>query len=93
MIDLLMNLFRAVWNAERMPDRLNESRIILLHKGGHKSMKELKNYRPIALMDTIGKVFCMLLNERMKRVLKRWVCCVKSRMVLGQTEEVRITCI
>ena len=34
-------------------------------------MKELKNYRPIALMDTIGKLFCMLINERLKESIEQ----------------------
>ena len=38
-----------------------------LNKGGQKSKKKLKNYRPIALMDTIGKIFCMVLNERIRK--------------------------
>ena len=65
--DLLVVLFEKIWNAEMVPKCWNESRVILLHKGGQKSKKELKNYRPIALMDTIGKIFCMFLNERMRK--------------------------
>ena len=49
-----------------MPKCWNDSRMILLHKRGQKSKKELKNYRSIALMDTMGKIFCKFLNERMK---------------------------
>ena len=70
MVDLLVCLFRAIWTEERVPERWNESRVILLHKGGHKSKKELKNYRPIALMDTVGKIFCMLVNERLKECIE-----------------------
>ena len=71
MIDVLMNLFKAVWNAGRVSERWNESRVILLHKEGHKRMKELKNYRPITLMDTISKIFCMLMKERMKNSIEQ----------------------
>ncbi|KAF2354306.1 hypothetical protein FHG87_014938 [Trinorchestia longiramus] len=39
-------------------------------QGGHKNMKELKIYRPIALADTISKIFCGILNERMKHVVE-----------------------
>ena len=40
-----------------MPEKWNESRVILLHKRGRKSKNELKNHRPIALNDTICKNF------------------------------------
>ena len=70
-VDMLWNLFNTVWRDERVPEKWNESRVILLHKGGHKSKKELKNYRPIALNDTIGKIFCMCVNERVKEVVER----------------------
>ncbi|RUM30947.1 MAG: hypothetical protein DSY42_03580 [Aquifex sp.] len=43
----------------------------LLHKGGHKSKKELKNYRPIALADTIAKVFCGGLSGRLSECSER----------------------
>ena len=42
-----------------------------MHKGGYKSKRELKNYRPIAITDTVSKVFCGILNERMKVVIER----------------------
>ena len=32
----------------------NTSRVTLLHKGGHKSKKKLKNYRQITLNDTLS---------------------------------------
>ena len=70
-VDMLWNLFREVWREERVLQKWNESRVILLHKGGHKSKKELKNYRPIALNDTIGKIFCMCLNERVCEAVER----------------------
>ncbi|MPC95820.1 hypothetical protein E2C01_091047 [Portunus trituberculatus] len=35
-----------------MPRMWNEYRVSLLHKAGHKSTNELKNYRPIALLNT-----------------------------------------
>ena len=69
-VDMLLKLFKIVWRDERVPKRWNESRVILLHKGGHKSKKELKNYRPIALNDTVGKIFCMCLNERVREPIE-----------------------
>ena len=62
MIDLL-ELFRVIWSNEKMPDRWNESRVILLHKGGHKSKKELTNYCLIAIMDTVENIFVIILQK------------------------------
>ena len=69
--DMLWSLFKEVWREERVMQTWNESKVILLHKGSHKSKKELKNYRPIALNDTIRKIFCMCLNERICEVVER----------------------
>ena len=71
MIEKLHDIFRKIWNEERVPKKWNECKVILLHKGGHKSKKELKNYRPIALADTVGKIFCGILNERVKEMVER----------------------
>ncbi|KAF2347002.1 Reverse transcriptase domain [Trinorchestia longiramus] len=69
-IETLRCLFDEIWRSERVPDEWNKCNVFLLHKGGHKSMKELKNYRPIALADTVCKIFCGILNERMKHVVE-----------------------
>ena len=43
----------------------------LVHKGGYKTKDELKNYRPIALADTVGKIFCSILNERLSAMIEQ----------------------
>ena len=48
LVDMLVMLYNAVLHNERVPSKWNESRVVLMHKGDHKSKKELKNYRPIA---------------------------------------------
>ena len=70
-IDGLYKTFLRVWREERVPRKWNESRVNLIHKGGHKSKSELKNYRPISLSDTISKVFCGIMNERLKKLCER----------------------
>ncbi|KAF2344329.1 Reverse transcriptase domain [Trinorchestia longiramus] len=69
-IEMLRCLFDEIWRSERVPDEWNKCNLVLLHKGGHKNMKEIKNYRPIALADTVNKIFCRILNERMKHVVE-----------------------
>jgi hypothetical protein len=71
MVKKLHELYVEIWKEERVPSEWNESRVTLIHKGGCKSKKELKNYRPIALADTVGKIFCMILNERMRVNIER----------------------
>ena len=63
-IDRMTELSNRVWEEERVPLKWNKCWVTLLHKGGYKSKNELMNYRPIAFVNTIGKVFCVLLNER-----------------------------
>jgi hypothetical protein len=69
-VRMLKCLFDEIWKSERVPDVWNKCNVVLVHKGGNKSMKELKNYRPIALADTVCKIFCGILNERMKQVVE-----------------------
>ena len=68
--DFLVVLFERKWSAETVSKCWNESMVIILHKGGQKNKKELYNYRPKALMDTIGKIdtIGMFLNERMRKL-------------------------
>ena len=79
MIERLYELFKEIWKEEKVPAKWNESRVILIHEGGHKSKKELRNYRPIALGDTVGKLFCRILNERLKT-------CVENGGVMGEEQ-------
>ncbi|KAK4328209.1 hypothetical protein Pmani_001329 [Petrolisthes manimaculis] len=72
MIEKMTELFNKVWEEERVPKRWNECRVTLLHKGGCKSKNELRNYRPIALLNTLGKIFSAVLNERLCRWIERF---------------------
>ena len=65
MIDRMTELFNDVWEEERMPRKWNECRVTLIYEGGYTSRYDLKNYRPIVLVNTVGKVFCAVLNERL----------------------------
>ena len=47
MRDLLV--IKAIWNSERVPEGWNESRVILFHRVGHKSVKYQRNSRPMFL--------------------------------------------
>ena len=49
LLEKLNELYVEIWRNERVPESWNETRVTLLHKGGCKSKKELKNYRPITV--------------------------------------------
>ena len=70
MISRLERIFNEVLRVERVPERWNESRVTLLFKGGHKSRKALKNYRPVAITNTIGKLFCGIVKDRLSRAIE-----------------------
>ncbi|KAF2355532.1 hypothetical protein FHG87_013708 [Trinorchestia longiramus] len=40
-IEMLRCLFDEIWRSERVPGDWNKCNVVLLHKGGHKNMKEL----------------------------------------------------
>ena len=66
-INRVTELFNQVWEEERVPRKWNKCRATPIYK----SKNELKNYRPIALVNTIGKVFCGVLNERLCKWIER----------------------
>ena len=54
-------LMNYVLSGESIPKEWNESRVVLVHKEGSK--KEVRNYRPIAIINVICKLFMMLIRE------------------------------
>ena len=50
-----------VLSGESIPKEWTESRVVLVHKGGSK--KEVSNYRPIAILNVICKLFMMLIRD------------------------------
>ena len=60
-------LMNDVLSGETIPNEWKESRVVLVHKGGSK--KEVINYRPIAIINVICKLFMMLIRDS----INRWV--------------------
>ena len=50
-----------VLSGECIPKEWNENRVVLVHKGGSK--KEVINYRPIAVINVICKLFIMIIRD------------------------------
>ena len=64
--EALLRLFGDIWENECKPGKWNESKVMLIFKGGNKSKKDLKNYRPISLANTVGKIFSRIIYNRLK---------------------------
>ena len=67
----LERLFGEIVRTERVLEEWNKTKVTLLHKGGHKSKKEIKNYRPVAVANTISNIFCGILKEKITEVVER----------------------
>jgi hypothetical protein len=61
----LAPLFNAVFDAGAAPDDWGQALLTLVHKGG--AVLDWGNYRPIACMNTLAKVFAHVLNGRLTR--------------------------
>uniref|UniRef100_A0ABD2WGY5 Reverse transcriptase domain-containing protein n=1 Tax=Trichogramma kaykai TaxID=54128 RepID=A0ABD2WGY5_9HYME len=58
-------LFNKVWNNADIPKAWTRIMISMLPKGG--DINDAKNYRPIALVDSIVKIFTQIIRERRGR--------------------------
>ena len=63
----LRMLLNDVIDGGAIPLQWKESRVVLVHKGG--DMSELKNYRPIAIINVIRKLCMIIVRDR----VNRWV--------------------
>jgi len=61
----------TIWKEERLPEDWNKAIIIPLHKKGDKL--ECKNYREIALLNTVYKVFARILLKRLQPIAEECI--------------------
>ena len=54
-----------VLSGECIPNKWNESRVVLVHKGGSK--KDVIHYRPISVINVICKLFIMITREEVRK--------------------------
>lgn len=52
------------------PSHLKKTKIILIHKKGSKS--DIDNYRPIAILNTLSKIFEKVIADRLIRFFNKW---------------------
>ena len=63
--DFLLTIFNRLLQAEKFPVEWKVARVVLLQKGG-RSMEEASAFRPICLINTMGKLYELLLRERLE---------------------------
>ena len=59
----LRRLLTEIMEGGRIPDEWKKSRVALIYKGGGE--QELKNYRPIAIINVTCKMCMMMIKERL----------------------------
>ena len=62
----LQELFNACLKIQHCPQHFKHSTTVVIPKPGKPSYKETKAYHPIALMNTIGKIFDSILARRLQ---------------------------
>ena len=62
MVRALVMLFQEVWRREKIPKEWMKGVIFPIFKKG--SRKEMNNYRGTLLLSVVGKVFAVVLNDR-----------------------------
>lgn len=53
---IFLNTFNACWRGKRFPARWNAARLILIHKGPRKPVGDLSSFRPLCMLDGVGKM-------------------------------------
>ena len=71
---LIYDIFKNMWDEAWVPDTWRESEALLIHKGGRKAKTEINNYRPIANISSLCKLFGACVNEELNLWLEREEC-------------------
>jgi len=66
---MVLKLINKWWNEEQIPEHILLAEIILIFKKGDNT--KITNYRPIALLNTLYKIFASLLKSRLARTLDK----------------------
>ena len=68
-LDLVREVLNHWWEREDVPVEMLRARIVLIYKKGDTS--KLENYRPIALLNSMYKLFAAILQKRLAKKLDR----------------------
>jgi hypothetical protein len=62
-LELIRNILNNCWENEIMPDEMELAELVTLYKKGN--VEDPANYRPIALLNTIYKLYAAILQKRL----------------------------
>nr|CAH7755117.1 unnamed protein product [Callosobruchus chinensis] len=65
----ILSLLNELLRKQLFPDLLKRAKVVLLHKGG-KPTELPSSYRPICLLDTVGKLFETTIRRRLQNALE-----------------------
>uniref|UniRef100_A0A803SUG8 Reverse transcriptase domain-containing protein n=1 Tax=Anolis carolinensis TaxID=28377 RepID=A0A803SUG8_ANOCA len=71
-IPYLKKIMNQILENQKIPDSWRNATITMIPKEGQ-DLKNVKNYRPISLLNSDYKIFTTILAERMKEFLKDWI--------------------
>uniref|UniRef100_A0A803SWC5 Reverse transcriptase domain-containing protein n=1 Tax=Anolis carolinensis TaxID=28377 RepID=A0A803SWC5_ANOCA len=71
-IPYLKKIMNKILENQKIPDSWRNATITMIPKEGQ-DLKNVKNYRPISLLNSDYKIFTTILAERMKEFLKDWI--------------------
>ena len=69
-VDFLVSLFNRIITTEKVPVKWTEVLVKMLHKKGNRENTD--NYRPIALANSILKIFTLILNNRLNNFVETY---------------------
>ena len=65
----LLDLFESI-DEEEVPIEWNKVQVKLAFKHGKKDKKDIKNYRPVAVANTISNIFCGIITDKMTNLIE-----------------------
>ncbi|KAH9374375.1 hypothetical protein HPB48_020358 [Haemaphysalis longicornis] len=65
--EALLHYLNKTLETLQVPQKWKKARIKLLHKGKGKPIDELESYRPIAVLSTVLKLLCTIINRRIQK--------------------------
>lgn len=66
----LVELFEKIDEEEQVPLEWNKVKVKLIIKGGRRNKMDIKNYRPIAVADTISNIYWGIKKEKIREVIE-----------------------
>ena len=66
----LLDLSESIDEEEEVPIEWNKVQVKLAFKHGKKEKQDIKNYRPVAVANTISNIFCGIIKDKMTTLIE-----------------------